>query len=177
MTLGNRVIPGTNKPYKIEYFENMSRAMALKCTGQIYLLTQTPQDLNRYTRAPDFPNIWVTTEWEALKNHLALLTRNLIVIEASGLEPKPRAWTVNWRTLNTSPQQLPNWHKSFGNFTGTAGNFSSTAGLPEGWEPYDLDQELKGGVGSGNRTVQKRDGAMCFDSGIDDEPPNEDFFG
>lgn len=37
-------------------------------------------------------------------------------------------------------------------------------------------QELKGGVGSGNRTVQKRDD-LCFDSGIDDEPETEDFFG
>ncbi len=139
LTQGNRLIPGTNKLYKIAYFENMSRAMAQKCTGQIYLLTQTPQDLNRYRNAPDFPNIWITTEWEALKNHLPLLTGNLIVIEAMGLEPKPRAWSVNWRTLVTG-QQLPSWRKFLGNLTGIAGNFSSTAGLPEGWDSYDLDQ-------------------------------------
>ncbi|KAF7535382.1 hypothetical protein G7054_g5454 [Neopestalotiopsis clavispora] len=48
------VIPGTSPPkdYFRVYFENMSEAMAQMCTGQIYLLTQTPQNLAQYGVPP-----------------------------------------------------------------------------------------------------------------------------
>lgn len=152
-------IQGTSKPAFIQYFENMSRAMANMCTGQIYLLTQTPENLQQYSRPPLSPNIWSTTEYKALTSHLLTLTGSLIVINASDTSDKPKAWTADWHTLQLRDPA----------------NYRRDGGDPmEGWEPYDLDGEREVAI---RRQQQKRANDLCIDSGIDDEPPGMDFFG
>lgn len=93
--LGN--VPGTSKPARIQYFENMSRAMANKCTGNIYLYSQTPENLLQYGTPPLAPNIWHNVELTALRNHVVELASSLVGINAS--DPNLDAWRVNWRTL------------------------------------------------------------------------------
>lgn len=155
--LGN--IPNTKKPAYIQYFENMSRAMANMCTGQIYLLTQTPENLQQYSKPPLSPNIWSTTEHKALTSHLLTLTDSLIVINASDTSAKPKAWTANWRSLQLRDPA----------------NYRRDGGNPmEGWEPYDLDGEREVAI---RRRRQKRADELCIDSGVDAEPAGYDFFG
>jgi hypothetical protein len=50
-------------PPTIQYFENMSEAMARSCSGEVVILTQTPDSMHRYSY---FPNIWWNKERRAL---------------------------------------------------------------------------------------------------------------
>jgi hypothetical protein len=50
-------------PPTIQYFENMSEAMARSCSGEVVILSQTPETMHRYTY---FPNIWWNKERRAL---------------------------------------------------------------------------------------------------------------
>ncbi|KAJ9143040.1 hypothetical protein NKR23_g6753 [Pleurostoma richardsiae] len=144
-------------PY-FQYFENMSRAMARMCTGQIYLLTQTPENVQQYRTEAFTPNIWASTEYTELTNHILTLTSSLIVINASDTSAKPAAWTANWRTLNMQ----------------VSANYRRDGRHPmEGWEPYDLDSELDVAIGP---QLKKR-ADLCADSGVDDEPAGKDLFG
>src|SRR5687768_9445161 len=55
----------------IQYFENMSRAMARMCSGQIYLVTDMAEklDLTQFKQGGRYwPNIWASTEWPELTN-------------------------------------------------------------------------------------------------------------
>ncbi|KAM7199495.1 hypothetical protein V8F20_005679 [Naviculisporaceae sp. PSN 640] len=51
-------------PSQIQYFENMSEAMAKSCTGEVVVVTQTPESMEDYVR--DGKNIWATKERPAL---------------------------------------------------------------------------------------------------------------
>ncbi|KAI6084417.1 hypothetical protein F4821DRAFT_170423 [Hypoxylon rubiginosum] len=140
------------KPQFIVYFENMSEAMAQMCTGKIYLLTQTPQNLAQYGVPPLAPNIWSEKELPALRNHLRELSDVLITIDATQL-PTVVAWRVNWRTLDSEG-------------TGTLPNRKE-----EIWVPYNMTEELA----YGPMTQQRAN--LCENSGIDEEPDDYDFFG
>ncbi|KAI1774080.1 hypothetical protein F4818DRAFT_91824 [Hypoxylon cercidicola] len=140
------------KPYYIEYFENMSEAMAQMCTGKIYVLTQTPQNLAQYGVPPLKPNIWHEKELAALRNHLRELDEVLIAIDATQL-PNVVAWRVNWRTLDSEG-------------TGTFPRIKE-----ETWVPYNMTDELA----YGPMTQQRAD--LCENSAVDEEPEGYDFFG
>ncbi len=55
-------------PTMIQYFENMSEAMAKRCGGEVVIMTQTPTrpGMAAYGVAPIYPNIWVNKEKPAL---------------------------------------------------------------------------------------------------------------
>ncbi|OTA63986.1 hypothetical protein K449DRAFT_432485 [Hypoxylon sp. EC38] len=146
-------IPNTNpqKEWFRVYFEHMSEAMAQMCTGKIYVLSQTPQNLAQYGVPPLKPNIWNDIELAALRRHLRELDDSLIAIDATQL-PNVVAWRVNWRTLETQG----------------AGTFPSHAEI---WEPYNMTLELEYGPWTQRRA------ALCADSGADEEPEQYDLFG
>lgn len=148
------IIPGTNPPkdYFRVYFENMSEAMAQVCTGKIYVLSQTPQNLAQYGVPPLKPNIWNDKELAALRRHLQELDASLVAIDSTQL-PNVVAWRVNWRTLNSQG----------------AGTFPKRT--EEVWEPYNMTLELEYGP-----WTQKR-AELCGDSGIDSELDGLDLFG
>lgn len=57
-------IPADNgAPTEIQYFENMSEAMARSCSGEVVIMTQTPRDMAQYLQVP---NIWRNKERPAL---------------------------------------------------------------------------------------------------------------
>ncbi|KAH8895444.1 hypothetical protein GQ53DRAFT_820275 [Thozetella sp. PMI_491] len=56
-----------NVPTQIQYFENMSEAMAQSCLGEVTIVSQTPKDMKRYM---DTENIWKNKERPALINLL-----------------------------------------------------------------------------------------------------------
>ncbi|KAI2608040.1 hypothetical protein GGR54DRAFT_393897 [Hypoxylon sp. NC1633] len=143
------VIP--RKDYYRLYCEHMSEAMAQMCTGKIYVLTQTPQNLAQYGFPPLTPNIWNGIELPALRNHLQELDDVLIAVDSTQL-PNVVAWQINWRTLASR---------------GT-GTFPS---VKETWVPYNMSDELA----FGPMTEQRA--ALCDDSGVDEEPDGYDFFG
>lgn len=66
-------------PSQIQYFENMSEAMAKSCTGEVVVVTQTPESMGDYVR--DGKNIWATKERPALLASLRAgkITRFLVV--------------------------------------------------------------------------------------------------
>lgn len=144
------VIEGSGNPGKqwhIIYFEHMSEAMAQMCTGQIYVLSQTPQDLAQYGVPPLQPNIWNDKELAALRRHLQELGDSLIAIDSTRL-PDVVAWRINWRTLDVE----------------------GSATFPtETWEPFNLTLEY------GPWTQRRAD--LCGNSGVDSEPDGYDFFG
>ncbi|KAI0838518.1 hypothetical protein F5Y06DRAFT_303833 [Hypoxylon sp. FL0890] len=140
------------KAYFRVYFENMSEAMAQMCTGKIYVLSQTPQNLAQYGVPPLKPNIWNDKELPALRRHLQELDDSLIAIDATQL-PNVVAWRVNWKTLDSQG----------------AGAFPKRT--EEIWEPYNMTSELEYGP-----WTQKR-AELCADSGVDEEPDGYDLFG
>lgn len=140
---------GFGKPRATEYFENMSRAMARMCSGQIYLVTELPFNLPLFKRGgPYYPNIWTTTEWPELTTRLVqgvVSDWGLVVIEYTTMPvPKPRAWKVNWRTFYNYGETQ--WQKREEEEGGDGADSP-----PAGWEPYDLGAELRAG---GNRGPQ-----------------------
>lgn len=54
-------------PTHIQYFENMSEAMAEDCSGEVVIMTQTPDDMSRYTKKGAPENIWKNKERPALQ--------------------------------------------------------------------------------------------------------------
>ncbi|KAM7184014.1 hypothetical protein V8F33_013245, partial [Rhypophila sp. PSN 637] len=66
-------------PTHIQYFENMSEAMAKSCTGEVVVVSQTPEDMGRYVR--DGLNIWASKERPALMANQAAgkISRFLVV--------------------------------------------------------------------------------------------------
>ncbi|KAK4118093.1 hypothetical protein N657DRAFT_694647 [Parathielavia appendiculata] len=73
-TLADRGVPPT-----IQYFENMSEAMARSCSGEVVIMTQTPGTMGQY--AFNGPNIWWNKERPALLSLKAQgkITRFLVV--------------------------------------------------------------------------------------------------
>lgn len=64
--MGMPLIPADrNVPTMIQYFENMSEAMARSCTGEVVVVSQTPDDMGRYLT---YENIWKNKERPALLN-------------------------------------------------------------------------------------------------------------
>jgi hypothetical protein len=59
--------PGESKPPYINYFENMSEAMAQMCTGEVVIMSQTPKDMAQYLNDE---NIWKNKERPALLNSI-----------------------------------------------------------------------------------------------------------
>lgn len=145
-------IKGSDKPAFIQYFEEMSRAMAGMCTGRIYTLTQTPQDMGRYASTKP-PNIWHNIELQALRAHLPDLAPTLIVIDAT--DPGHAAWQIDWRSLDVvgGPDQFARRQEQIK------------------WQPYNMSREMKYGP------LSRRANYLCEDSGIDDEPADIDIFG
>lgn len=142
------LIQGTTKPALIQYFEEMSRAMANMCTGRIYTLTQTPNDMARYANTNP-PNIWHNVELRALRAHLPELAATLIVIDAT--DPNHAAWQVDWQTLDVvGPGQIARRQEQIK------------------WQPYNMSAEIKYGP------LSRRANYLCEDSGIDDEPADLD---
>lgn len=113
--------PVRETPGYIQYFENMSRAMARMCTGQIYVVTQTPQDLKTYETGDNYPNIWSSTERKELLNHRNTVEKDLIVINAN--DPT-EAYKINLESL------------ALGDRT----TFSRRS-----WIPYNMSQEIQFG--------------------------------
>ena len=69
-------------PPRVQYFENMSEAMAKKCRGEVVIMTQTPTELPSYEKGePRWPNIWASKERPALLASIrdGLVTRVLVV--------------------------------------------------------------------------------------------------
>ncbi len=69
-------------PPRIQYFENMSEAMAKRCKGEVVIVTQTPLLMNLYDETgPYYPNIWANKEKPALiqRKKDNLITRFLLV--------------------------------------------------------------------------------------------------
>lgn len=163
---------GPGKDASIQYFENMSRAMARMCSGQIYLVTDMRQNLDLTQFEPGglfWPNIWASTELPELGNGIAAGRVNggfLIVVDFVTIpSPRPVAWKVDWRSLAKLGDMGTMWTRS----NGTHGGYR----VPHGWEEYDLAGEL--GEGGGTR-MQRRD--TCLeDTGIDSQPGGMDFFG
>ncbi|KAI1801810.1 hypothetical protein F4811DRAFT_438311 [Daldinia bambusicola] len=143
-------IDGSGPPekdwYRI-YFEHMSEAMAQMCTGQIYVLSQTPRDLAQYGVPPLQPNIWNDKELVTLRRHLQELGDSLIAIDSTKL-PDVVAWRINWRTLDVE---------------------GSVTFPTEIWEPFNMTLEY------GPWT--ERRASLCANSGVDSEPDGYDFFG
>ncbi|OIW22416.1 hypothetical protein CONLIGDRAFT_222956 [Coniochaeta ligniaria NRRL 30616] len=64
--MGMPLIPADrNVPTMIQYFENMSEAMARSCSGEVVVVSQTPDDMARYLATE---NIWKNKERPALLN-------------------------------------------------------------------------------------------------------------
>ncbi|KLU89885.1 hypothetical protein MAPG_08854 [Magnaporthiopsis poae ATCC 64411] len=75
---GIRKQPGQTPP-PIEYFENMSEAMAQSCEGEVVIMSMSTHDMGRYLTGE--PNIWRNKErpvLRALKNQ-DVVTRFLVV--------------------------------------------------------------------------------------------------
>jgi hypothetical protein len=136
-----------SKPPFIEYFENISRVMARVCTGKIYVLSQTPDDMGRYANTP---NIWNNVELLELRSRLGSgdIADRLVAIDATDTTS---AWEVDWKTL----------------VEGLAVKLTRR----ELWKPYNMSTEIK------YVPQKRCDGHLCLNDGLDDEPANLDFFG
>jgi hypothetical protein len=76
--LGTTVGPAGSAPGFIVYFQNMSRAMAEQCNGDIYVMSDLPEDLG------SFAAIWGDVEYPAIyANYLAQDVISLKAIDAA----------------------------------------------------------------------------------------------
>jgi len=131
------------RPYVIEYFENMSRALAQMCTGTIYLYTTEPTNLEIFYSwfeldpggRPLWPNIWATTESTELLTRIKRDIGDLITIDAKSNANTPPAYRIEW----DSWKNLGDGHLR----RDQVGNYSDGS-LPPGVVPYDLSAELWG---------------------------------
>lgn len=95
-----------NVPPRIQYFQNMSGAMAKMCRGEVVIMTQTPSNLRIYEDGgSQWPNIWATTERPALLELIAKgdITR---VIVANYYDPDIMR-AINLETFQDLGEVLP----------------------------------------------------------------------
>jgi len=167
----------TRRPYHIEYFENMSRAMAQKCNGRIHLYTTEPFNVDRFFSSPTLvPNIWATTEYPALRvgrNDV----RELITIDANSAAAKPPAYSINWFTFRKLADA--NYRRGLDPVQAFQAANYSDSNLPPWAKPYDLWGELDvhGPKTERDAAIERRDARPYCINFTPNEPDGIDFFG
>jgi len=75
-----------------QYFSSMSEAMAMSCSGTVYVMTDNPLDL------PNFGSIWGTKEYPIIKQRwLAGTITNLVCVSA---QDTSHMWNINIADLS-----------------------------------------------------------------------------
>ncbi|KAK4441910.1 hypothetical protein QBC34DRAFT_314190 [Podospora aff. communis PSN243] len=163
------------RPYFIEYFENMSRALALTCNGRIYLYTTEPLRIWLFwdlfhldgQQKNVFPNIWATTEYPALRGG-RYDTTEFIAIDAKSTADRPPAYQIDWNRIDFP--RIGDFPLKRDADALSAGNWSEH-NLPPWAKPYDLWSEVTVGPETKKQALERR---AARSSCLDFEPVEED---
>jgi hypothetical protein len=157
----------------------MSRALAHKCHGKIYLYTTEPLNLGVYWNRlvldregnPAYPNIWATTESVALQAGRSYV-RELITIDAKSTAARPPVYEISWGSWARARDAT---YRRDVDEAAISANYSADY-LPPWAKPYDLWGVVTTGPKTDKETLTRRDApSFCINFEIDEG--DVDFFG
>ena len=167
----NPLMPGENvdvrEPGTRPYFQQMSLAMALTCTGEVFILHDKPDNLNHRPLGKP-TSIWITHELPMLKRlfKAGIVTKLTAIAASANGSPKslnPSDWHDATLTLREPLERDIEWTEDL-------------AQLLKARKEYLRSDEFSNDNATLHASLEER-WRTCAESAADQENPHLDYFG